>query len=281
MRAAVVLRQTRTGARRPGPGIPERGSSRRRLGSSPRTAVLAKPTTPCDTRDVRSIQELLDVPDPAWPELAEALLERHPRTRILAIDRADGERCLHRLQVTLRSTLGALAFHTAGVTVDGGWLRLLGGGGHGLPSLADVNAIGDPAPNSSVPGLLLVAFDVLGGRFAVNGGALSADAGEVCYWAPDTLEWQGLEVGHTDFVHWSQTDRLDDFYADLRWDGWETEVAAVPLSHGLSMWPPLCAQESRPIGATSRRPVPWSELSAFLDKLAGVPTGRYRIEFES
>ena len=41
------------------------------------------------------------------------------------------ERCgdvLHRLQVTTRSPMGAVAHGTGGLLIDGGWLRVLGSG---------------------------------------------------------------------------------------------------------------------------------------------------------
>lgn len=95
---------------------------------------------------------------------------------------------------------------------------------------------------------------------------------EVCYWGPDTLQWQPCGLGHTDFVHWSITDGLDEFYAELRWDGWEHEVAEVALDAGLSVFTFLCNAESRPIAATSRRPIPWDELSQLLDALQRSPT---------
>lgn len=218
---------------------------------------------------MRSLRELAEVAEPAWPALAETLLARHPRGRILPVERAAGERCLYRLQVTARSLLGALALHTGGLTIQHGWLRILGGGGHGLPSLAEANGMEDPTPSSATPPLLLVAFDVLGGRFAVNGGGLPGELFEVSYWGPDTLEWQSIGLGHGDFVHWTLTEGLDDFYADLRWDGWQAEVAAVPNDRGLSVFPPLCTKESRPVANTNRRPVPWAELTALLDELAG------------
>lgn len=197
--------------------------------------------------------------------------------RVLPVDRAAGELCLYCLQVSARSTLGALALNTGGITVGHGWLRVLGGGGLGLPDIAAVNGLeGTPTPP---PPLLLVAFDVLGGRFAINGGGLPGDAGEISYWGPDALLWRPIGFGHTDFVYWSTTDGLDAFYADLRWAGWEQEVAAAALDEGISVYPPLCTAESRPIGATSRRRVPWTELSGFLDELAAAPEGpvRFRI----
>jgi hypothetical protein len=228
---------------------------------------------------VRSLRELIDVDDPAWPALADALLDSGASTRILPIETAQGERCLYRLQVTARSTLGALALNTGGVTIGHGWLRVLGGGGYGLPDLAGVNNL--RGETSESPKLMLVAFDVLGGRFAINGGALPGKSGEICFWGPDTMQWQPTGLGHTDFVQWSLTDRLDEFYAELRWIGWEREVAGVPLDAGLSFYPFLCTAESRPIAATSRRPIPWDELRQFLDELAALPDGQYCFKFGS
>lgn len=223
---------------------------------------------------MRSLAELVNVPEPAWPGLARLLLHQHPRARTLPIERAAGERCLYRLQVTARSTLGALALHTGGLTIQHGWLRILGGGSRALPSVADVNCLGDPTPSVPSPPMLLVAFDVLGGRFAVNRGALPGDHGEVCYWGPDTLSWEPLAFGYTDFVRWTLTSGLDDFYAELRWDGWQQEVAAIPLTSGLWIHPPLNTQESRPVSTASRNPLPWSEITGFLDDLAAQLTGR-------
>lgn len=200
------------------------------------------------------------------------LRRRRVGARILPVDRAKGERCLYRLQVSARSTLGARSFNTGGVTVGHGWLRLLGGGGHGLPDLAAVNGSSKP-PTSPRPALLLVAFDVLGGRFAINGGGLPGGAGDINYWGPDTLQWQAKGLGNTDLVHWSTTDGVDAFYADLRWEGWEPQVEAVALDEGIAVYPPLCTAEGRSVGSTSRPLVPWTELSALLDELAAVPDG--------
>lgn len=227
---------------------------------------------------MRSVREVADVEDPAWPSLEDLLLDSGPSTRIVAVECAAGERCLYRLQVTARSTLGALALNTGGVSIAYGWLRLLGGGGEGLADLATVNGLGEPTATSVSPSHLLVAFDVLGGRFAVNGGALSGESGEVNYWGPDSLEWQPIGLSHSQFVSWSLTNELDQFYVDLRWQGWRDEVADVALDAGLAVYPPLCTAESRPIEATTRRAVPWTELAGQLDQLAELPEGPFRFE---
>lgn len=229
---------------------------------------------------MRTLAELRDVEDPAWPALADAILGASTAT-LVPVGPSAGEACLVALQVTARSTLGALALNAGAVLVDRGWLRILGAGTDGLPSLAAANDLAPAAPRASPP-FLLVAFDVMGGRFAVDGGGLGGSPGEVHYWSPDTLDWTPLGLGHSDFVRWALDDGVADFYADLRWDGWEDETAAVGLDQGLSIWPPLCSTESRPIAATTRRPVPWRELSDLLDDLAAqLPReGTVRIHLE-
>ena len=69
---------------------------------------------------------------------------------------------LFRLQVTTHSTLGALAANCGAVLVDGGWLRLLGSGVEGLPSLPEANGLGEPGETSGPLGHLVVGYDVLG-----------------------------------------------------------------------------------------------------------------------
>ncbi|MEK8227493.1 DUF2625 family protein [Oerskovia sp. M15] len=120
---------------------------------------------------IRTVDELATVEDPAWPTLAR-MFDR-PGVEVLPPPEWAPE-VLYRLQITTRSTLGALALYTGGVLIDHGWLRLLGGGAYGLPDLATINGLGDPAAGSIAPHRLVVAFDVLGGTFAVNGGGLPA-----------------------------------------------------------------------------------------------------------
>ena len=124
--------------------------------------------------------------------------------------------------------------------------------------------------------MLEVARDVLGGRFAINGGGLPGTPGGTYYFAPDTLTWDSLGLGHGAFVAWALSDGPADFYRDLRWAGWEAEVEAIPLGEALSVYPPLFSAESAG-GEVSRRPVPWHELAAFHEEmgrqLAALPEG--------
>jgi hypothetical protein len=66
--------------------------------------------------------------DPAWPEIAALAAQRPAHIRVLPCDPAAARTCLEALQITTRSSLGALAHETGGILVDHGWLRMLGSG---------------------------------------------------------------------------------------------------------------------------------------------------------
>lgn len=224
---------------------------------------------------VRSATELADVADPAWPELREVLDRAAVPVSVLPVDA--GAAVLFRLQVTARSMLGALALNCGGLLVDHGWLRILGGGHGRLPDLASANALGDPTAASTSPGSLTVAYDVLGGEFAVNGGALPAELGEMYYFAPDSLTWEPIGGGHSAFVEWAVDGGLEEFYGELRWPEWQEEVAALAPDQGITVYPPLWSVEGRDPAAASRRPAALTELLAFRDdtirQLEGLPSG--------
>jgi hypothetical protein len=219
---------------------------------------------------MRELSQLIDVEEPAWPELRETLDASPVSVEVLPSDGDLGRASILQLQVTARSYLGAVVLHCGGLLVDDGWLRVFGspvsGAAHGVPGLARVNQFPgtfDPAWRPETG--LVVAHDVLGGAFALNAAApASADRpgapGEVVYFAPDSLRWEALGVGHSTWLAWLVSGALDEFYADLRWPGWKEEVLALNSAQGLSLFPPLWSAEARHISATSRRAVPMREL---------------------
>lgn len=216
---------------------------------------------------LRLADELANVNDPAWPLLLEAI-EGSTSTQALPPDADRGLATLYSLQVSAASTLGALALNSGGVVVDQGWVRILGSGTADLPGLAQANSLGDPGKVTAPPKFLIVAFDVVGGRFAIDGGGLGVDPGEVCYWGPDTLRWEGLGVGHSGFVQSFVGGATTEFYAPMRWPGWEREVSDLTLDKGLSLWPPPFTKEGKDLSAVSRRAVPFTELIYFYDQAA-------------
>jgi Protein of unknown function DUF2625 len=216
----------------------------------------------------RSADELSNVPNPAWPGIQRAIQEAPVSVHVLQVPQPQGLRVLHRLQVTTASAVGALAVNCGGLLVDHGWLRVLGGGSGDLPDLARASRLGDPATADAPPPWLVVAYDVLGGVFAVDGGGLGIAPGQVCYRGPDTLRWVELGAGHAGFLAAALAGGLNDFYAELRWPGWEQEVDGLGAGEGVAVYPPPFTEQGRDIAAASRRPVPLAELLGFYDEVA-------------
>ncbi|WP_404386461.1 DUF2625 domain-containing protein [Knoellia locipacati] len=217
----------------------------------------------------RSVEQLVDVDSPTWPQLVEATKSTATTVEVLPVTREQGERTLHRLQVTTHSALGALALECGGLLVDHGWLRILGGGHDGIPDLATANGLDDPSDSSTDPPHLLVALDVLGGRFAIDGGGLGVATGQVCYFAPDSLQWDSLDIGHTAFVHAMIGGATERFYDGQRWPGWQEECARLASTEGFALYPPPFTVEGQDLSAVSRGAVPMDELLGFYDDAAG------------
>ena len=200
---------------------------------------------------MRALEELLDPREPALP-LLEAWASAADLPIELLPPSADRAAVLHGLQVSTRSTLGAITYETGGILIDGGWLRMLGSGHPKLTRSLPVWNQG------RAEGFLLVADDAVGGFFAINGGALGSDPGTIYYLAPDTLDWESLEVGHTAFTQWAFTGRLHDFYSGMRWDGWESDVPGLHGDRCFNFYPFLFTKEGS-TRTSSRKAVPVAE----------------------
>lgn len=110
-----------------------------------------------------------------------------------------------------------------------------------------------------LPGACLFADDVIGGFFALNGGAFEAEPGHIQYFAPDTLDWEDTKMSYSQFLVWACSDSLNQFYQGFRWQNWQAEVRVLAGDKGFSIYPFLWA-EGPPIGERSRKTVPVEEL---------------------
>lgn len=201
----------------------------------------------------------------AWIENASNPVE------VLPTERAIADEVLLAVQVTTRSPMGALIYETGGLRIDHGWLTILGAGNQTFSaSLLTWNTPSSSPLFEPPPGMLIVAYDAVGGFFAINGTAFPDKPGRVYYLAPDTLAWELVTESYSSFLLWALTGDLALFYAAFRWPGWEHEVAPLAANRGVSIYPPLWAQGG-PVGERSRRPVPMQELW-------GLNTGGWQIE---
>jgi hypothetical protein len=209
---------------------------------------------------MRTVEELINTKEPGWPVVQGWIKEATNKVEILSGDSVKGREALYKTQVTTRSPMGAIIYSTGGILIDHGWIRILGSGNSRLNrSLPDwnkgisINEFGEQPP------FLLIADDVVGGYFAINGGAFGEDFGKVYYLAPDNLKWESLGMTYTEFLFFCFNGKLDKFYKSLRWKNWEKEVAALDGNEVFNFYPFLWTKEGKNIDKCSRKNVPIHE----------------------
>jgi hypothetical protein len=202
---------------------------------------------------MRALAELVDRKEPAWPLVQQWIAEASVPVDMLPADPVAGDAALHATQVTTRSPMGAIAHNTAGIFIDNGWLRVLGAGKH--PRLERSLPVWNEGRSHQ---FFLVADDVVGGFFAINGGALGGDLGNVYFYAPDSLRWEPCGFGYSQFLVWAMSEKLSEFYDSLRWDDWVSEVKQLSGDQAINIYPFLSAK-GPPIKERHRRAVPVAE----------------------
>ena len=179
---------------------------------------------------------------------------------VLPVDRARAQAVLVALQMPSSTPVGAVALETGGIVVDR-FLRVLGGGGPRMDGdLARWNGLGDRPLIRAQDRALVIAHDAIGGLFAVDRGGMGDGHGEVFYFAPDTLGWEGIDMGYSEWLEAMMSGLFMDFFVENLWDGWQDEVKSLSPDQGLKIEPGLWTNESRPVEKTSRKPISMLDL---------------------
>ncbi|WP_337032679.1 DUF2625 family protein [Paenibacillus illinoisensis] len=190
-----------------------------------------------------SADELLDRDNHAWEELKELLDNGQNTYEYVSAQPEDGADALYRLQVSTKSYLGVVAYETEGMVFDHGWITLLGAGGESVfGSLTSWNGVSDKPCVQALEGMMVVAYDVAGGFFALDTGKFSR-AGEIYYYAPDAQEWESTELTYSEFLTWLADGDLQQFYQTFRWEGWQNDLGELQTGQVFAYYPPLWTKE--------------------------------------
>lgn len=218
---------------------------------------------------MRKIKELIYKEEDAWPMIQEWVNEAKNQVEVLKNNRVDGEKTLLQLQVTNKSTMGAIALECGGLLIDKGWLKILGSGNEKISgNLLSWNNLDGKKIKFSLGAAMIIAYDIVGRFYAINAGGFGGSVKSIFYFAPDALEWEDTEMGYTDFIYWALSGNLDHYYKAFRWKGWESDIKKLSGDQGISIFPYLWTKEGKDIEKCSRRAVPVKDLWGIYNEFA-------------
>ena len=213
---------------------------------------------------MQSLDELINKTDPAWPLVQKWVDSAKNKIEILKADSAQAKSTLFNTQASTYSTLGAVIYNTGGIMVDQGWLRILGSGSVRLNrSVSEWNKGKSIKEYGDKPTFLLVADDAAGGFFAINYGAFGEDLKSIYYLGPNSLKWEPLDLGYTEFIRFCFDGNLAEFYKGLRWSTWDKFIANLDGNKSYSFRPYLWTEGGMDIEKCSRKLVTTEELFKF------------------
>ena len=209
---------------------------------------------------MKQAEDLINNPEQVWPIMQHWIDSAKNKVEVLPCTKENAIRSVYLSQITTGSTLGAIIFHTGGILVDHGWLRILGAGCNKMKrSIPEWNKGKSFENDGNIPDFWLVADDAVGGYFAINGGALGTDTNKVYYLSPETLVWESLDLTYTEFINFSFNGDLKTFYGSLRWTNWERDVKKLHPDMVYHFYPYLWTSEGKVIEKNKRNVIPVGE----------------------
>ena len=141
---------------------------------------------------------------------------------------------------------------SGGIIIDN-WIRIYGCGDI---NVVEKNKLYNKDNNMDI----IVGEDVLGGLFALKDDL-------IYYFAPDTNEWENLNIYYTQFLDWilNNNQSINKFYELFRWNKWEEDCKKLKLTEGVSFYPLLNFKCN--INERSRRIISIDELIRFNMKI--------------
>ena len=185
---------------------------------------------------MQTLEQLTDASKSAWGTISQWIERARNHCEVIKKDQSSAERELFTMQMPTSSPMGSVIYETGGILIHHGWLRILGSGSFKLPrGLMDWNFSKSFNQSGDKPKYLLVADDVIGGYFALNGGSLN--------------------FTYTDFLAWALNGDIEAFYQNLFWQNWQEDVKQLDGNHMIVFTPELSEDKTTDINQRERREV--------------------------
>lgn len=205
---------------------------------------------------MQTLEELTNPSQSSWPTISQWIDNARNTLTVVKKDEKSADRELFSMQMPTSSPLGAVIYETGGILAHHGWLRILGSGNFALPrGLMDWNFSKSFQQSGDKPKYLLVADDVIGGYFALNGGSLGNNLGKVYYFSPKDNLWHDLNFSYSEFLLWAFNGDIEAFYQHLFWENWQEDVKHLDGNSVFVFIPDLSEDSVTPIDKREKREV--------------------------
>lgn len=206
---------------------------------------------------MQNVNELINTEEPGWELVRQWIDEATRPVEVLPIlSKLQAEDALYQTQVSTRSPMGAIIYETGGILVNNGWIRILGSGSDKLKrSIPEWNKDKSYHAYGEQAGLLLVADDALGGFFCINGGLLGKDVGNIYYFAPDSLDFEPLEINYSQLITFFLSGNIEQFYEGFHWDTEHEDLKMLSADDVFNFSPPLWTVEGKNLNESVKRHV--------------------------
>ena len=104
----------------------------------------------------------------------------------------------------------------------------------------------------------IIADDIFGGVFEFKKTGIN-ESSTISYLAPDTLEWEDLEIIYTEFLTYFLSNKSNEFYEAFKWEGFSKDTEDIKPDQGILIYPYLWSKECN-IETESKKAVPIIEL---------------------
>ena len=172
-----------------------------------------------------------------WKEIVNITEKSDRNINILNCNNINVNEECERLGIPSDSVLFSVVVNSNGIVIDD-WIRIWGQSNSMNAGVYYYNS----KFKDYISGMILVAGDVVGGLFAINVTRFD-EKNLIWYFAPDTLEWECLDMKYNEFIAWTFQGNIDEFYATMRWKSWKKDVKGIEINKAILIYPFLWAKE--------------------------------------
>ena len=193
-----------------------------------------------------------------WTEVLEMLNTSNKKIQIYNGAENIGAEEIETMGIARNSVLGVVVLYTEGIYIDN-WSRVIGQRGKHHNGIIEYNSEQMHGNSDCLTGMVVVAQDIVGGIFAINKSKFSEGHKKIWYFAPDTLEWECLDMNYAEYLAWLVQGDTNAFYDSMRWQGWEKDCEDVGFDKSFLIYPFLWSKECD-LSTATKKIIPCKEL---------------------